>query len=115
MIMQFSDEDVDYVLKEGDWLCIVTQVLDALKKKKGLQCKAKTHISERPYFYKKTVSVSLFYPCGLLLVKIMMILNNNYNYTLKQKKKHTKGFFLLLLYFRAMHTKSPKCGVVRVR
>lgn len=39
------------------------------KKNKRLQCKAKTHISERPYFYKKTVSVSLFSPCGLLLVK----------------------------------------------
>lgn len=61
------------------------------KKNKRLQCKAKTHISERPYFYKKTVSVSLFSPCGLLLVKIMIILNNN-NYTLKQNI-HTKGFF----------------------
>lgn len=50
--MQFSDENVDYVLKDGDWLCTVTQVLDALKKK-SLHCKAKTHISERPYFYKK--------------------------------------------------------------
>lgn len=36
---------------------------------KRLQCKAKSHISERPYFYKKTVSVSLFSLCGLLLVK----------------------------------------------
>lgn len=68
--MQFIDEDVDYVLKDEDWLCTVTQVLDALKKmNKHLQCKAKTHISERPYFYKKTESVSLFSPCGLLLVK----------------------------------------------
>lgn len=91
MIMQFNDEDVDYVLKDEDWLCTVSQVLDALKKNKRLQCKAKTHISERPYFYKKTVSVSLFSPCGLLLVKIMIILNNN-NYTLKQNI-HTKGFF----------------------
>lgn len=39
------------------------------EKNKRLQCKAKTHISERPYFYKKTVPVSLFSPCGLLLVK----------------------------------------------
>lgn len=115
MIMQFTDEDVDYMMKAEDWLCTVTQVLDALKKKnKRLQCKAKTHISERPYFYKKTVSVSLFSPCGLLLVKIMIILNNNYNYTLKQKNTY-KWVFLLLLYFRAMHTKSPKCRVVRVR
>lgn len=71
MIMQFNDEDVDYVLKDEDWLCTVTQVLDALKKtktNKRLQCKAKTHISERPYFFKKTVSVSLFSLCGLLLV-----------------------------------------------
>lgn len=34
MIMQFSDEDVDSVMKDEDWLCTVTQVLDALKKKK---------------------------------------------------------------------------------
>lgn len=84
------------------------------EKNKRLQCKAKTHISERPYFYKKTVYVSLFSPCGLLLVRIMTILNNNYNYTLKQKNTY-KWVFLLLLYFRAMHTKSPKCQVVRVR
>lgn len=35
---------------------------------KRLQCKAKTRISERSYFYKKTVPVSLFSLCGLLLV-----------------------------------------------
>lgn len=41
---------------------------------KRLQCKAKTHISERPYFFKKTVSVSLFSLYGLLLVYINKII-----------------------------------------
>lgn len=38
-------------------------------KNKHLQCKAKTHISERPYFYKKTVSVSLFSPVWFVIGK----------------------------------------------
>lgn len=41
MIMQFNDEDVDYVLKDEDWLCTVSQVLDALKKKKINVCNVK--------------------------------------------------------------------------
>lgn len=68
---------------------------------KRLQCKAKTRISERSYFYKKTVPVSLFSLCGLLLVPNIVT-----------KRKHKKrGFCLflwLLLYFRAMHTKIAK-------
>lgn len=40
-----------------------------IKKNKHLQCKAKTHISERPYFYKKTVPVSLFSPCRFVIGK----------------------------------------------
>lgn len=94
--------------------CVLYHRFWMLWKNKRLQCKAKTHISERPYFYKKTVSVSLFSPCGLLLVKIMILLNNDDNYTLEQKNTY-KRVFLLLLYFRAMHTKSPKCRVVRER
>jgi hypothetical protein len=90
--------------------------------KKSLQCKAKTHISERPYFYKKkNVSVGLFSPCGLLLVKkntkiIMKIIMNDYKKTLKQEKKDIQKSLLFFSFCfwtsRAMHTKSPKCGVV---
>lgn len=90
------------------------------EKNKRLQCKAKTHISERPYFFK-TVSVSLFSLYGLLSIYIEMRLlhNNTYTLELKKKSKHKhKGFlcfvFLLLLYFRAMHTKSSQCQVGRV-
>lgn len=98
MNMQFIAEDVDYVLKSADWLCTVTQVLDALEKikiNKRLQCKAKSHISERPYFYKKTVSVSLLPLCDLLLVKkyIIIIMNNDNNYILKQKKTYKSFSF----------------------
>lgn len=55
---------------------------------KRLQCKAKTHISsERSYFYKKTVPVSLFSLCGLLPVP---------NIVTKQKHKK-KGFLFVSL------------------
>lgn len=53
---------------------------------KRLQCKAKTHISERSYFYK-TVPVSLFSLCGLLPVP---------NRGTKQKPKK-KGFCFSLV------------------
>lgn len=50
---------------------------------KRLQCKAKTHISERSYFYKKTVPVSLFSLCGLLPVPNIV-----------KKQKHKKRVFV---------------------
>lgn len=71
---------------------------------KRLQCKAKTHISERSYFYKKTVPVSLFSLCGLLPVP-------KYRNEAEKKTLKKRGFRLflwLLLYFRAMHTKIAK-------
>lgn len=75
------------------------------EKNKRLQCKAKTHISERPYFYKKTVSVSLFSLCGLLLVT-MKILNNN-NDTLKLKKHNKKGFWFIFCCFCTLELCTP--------
>lgn len=68
--MQFS-RGVEYVLKvEGlDVYCIIG--FGCSEKNKRLQCKAKKHISERPYFSKTTVfPVSFSSLCGLLLVNL---------------------------------------------
>lgn len=67
MNMQFGvEKDVS---KGGDWLFTVSQVLDALKKINHLQCKAKTHISERTYFYKMTVSCQFTFPVWFVIGK----------------------------------------------
>lgn len=77
---------------------------------KRLQCKAKTHISERSYFYKKTVPVSLFSLCGLLPVPKY----RNEAETLK-KKTLKKGVFVCsfgcFCTLELCTPKSPKCRV----
>jgi len=69
--------------------CIIGFGCSEKNTNKCLQCKAMTHISERTYFYKKTVFLSVYSPPVWFVTGETMTINDhdheNNDDTLKQK------------------------------
>lgn len=106
--MQLNDEDVDCVLNDGDWLFTVTFECSEKNTKDHLQCK------QRRIFLRDLTFLRRLY---LYLLVWFVIGKKWYDWitnTMKQKSTF-KRVFLLLLYFRAMHSKTPNYWLVRLR